>query len=488
MRVPLNRVEWAGVAFAVIVAHAFLVHEWLYPSAWDATQYLHMGREIAERGMFSKIQGYEMRPWGYPVLLSLVLRAADATGVSFVALLFELQLLAYVTVAYYLRSALVPASPVAARIAFCGLLVNFYVLIYMPESLTESVSLTLLVLAAGFWVTLWRRGLAVTPLVAGGLTIGFALMVRPANLFMVAVWLFGIAVVALRQRPGALRAAIYAGMMLVFLALPITPQIRNNIVHFGEATPLVTFDIGQMQQIFGIVNLKYATAMPPVPEPAVHYKNPLYDGSDLTKGSALAWYVAHPLAGVATIALHTFNLVDQDLLFTYSRDLTPWYRVPLGIVNHAVVALGIVGLVLLGQRVRNAKEARWRDAYVVLLALMVTNWAVYVWTAVEMRFGSVLLLVLFPLAGYAAMRLAAVNSMKVKAGVVCGIAAYVVLAMLLSGWVREQSRQIRDYRTSRTEPVGLRGAGEPCCARATGFPRGKAALDPQHSHPPGFAG
>ena len=63
-RVPLIRVEWACVAFAVIVAHAFLVHEWFYPSAWDATQYLHMGREIAERGMFSKVQGYEMRPWG----------------------------------------------------------------------------------------------------------------------------------------------------------------------------------------------------------------------------------------------------------------------------------------------------------------------------------------------------------------------------------------------------------------------------------------
>ena len=110
------------------------------------------------------------------------------------------------------------------------------------------------------------------------------------------------------------------------------------------------------------------------------------------------WYFDHPWRGIATIALHTFNLTDQDLLFTYSRDLVPWYRIPLGILNHAIVALGAVGLVLFGRRAWAAEDPRERDGLVVLLALLAAHWAVYAWTGVEMRFRSVILLILFPFA------------------------------------------------------------------------------------------
>ena len=152
------------------------------------------------------------------------------------------------------------------------------------------------------------------------------------------------------------------------------------------------------------------------------------------------------------------------------------------------MALGIVGSLLLGQRVRISGEPRWRDPYIVLLALLGSNWAVYAWTAVEMRFGSVLLLVFFPLASYAAMRLAAVNSFSVRGGVLVGIAAYVLVAMLLSGWVRDQSQQIREYRAARIKTVGLRGAGDACCAPATDSATPEAAFDPPHSHRTRFAG
>jgi hypothetical protein len=261
---------------------------------------------------------------------------------------------------------------------------------------------------------------------------------------MVAAWVFGIVIIALRQRPPALRAAMHAGILLVALVLPMTPQIRNNVVHHGKVTPLVTADLGTFQQLAGILNLKYATAMPPVPKRAVRYNNPLYEGSSLTAATGWSWYLDHPIRGVATVALHSFNLTDQDLLFTYSRDLTPWYRVPLGIVNHAVVALGLVGLVALGRRIRVAAEPRGRDAYLVLLGLMAANWAIYAWTAVEMRFGSTLLLVLFPLAGYGLLAAASAHSARTKAAVALGAAVYVALALALSSWVRDQSPLIRE--------------------------------------------
>ena len=345
-------------------------------------------------------------------MLSLVLRAAAATGISFVVLLFELQFLAYCGAAWLLRQALALVSATAARIVFCALLVDYYALIYTPESLTESLSLTLLVLAAAAWVTMWRGGLAAWPLIAGSAVVGFAFAVRPANAFMVAVWIFGVALLALRERPRVLRGALLLLALVAAMALPITPQVRTNVLYYGKVSPTVSVDLGALQLSLGAQNLKFATALPPVPRAPVYYNNPFYEGTTMDESSPWSWYVDYPLRAAATVALHTFNLTDQDLLFTYSRDLSPWYRVPLGIVNHAVVALGVVGLLLLGLRMRTMKEPRSRDAYVMLLALIVANWAVYAWTAVEMRFGSVLLLVLVPLAAYAALRIAASRSKR----------------------------------------------------------------------------
>ena len=478
-RTPLTRLEWACVAFAIIVGTAFLAHEWLYPSAWDAAQYVDIARDIADHGMFRQFTGAHVRTYGYPLVLSVVLRAGDASSLPFLALLFAFQLLAFVGAAFFLRRMLAPVSPAAARIAFCGLLVNWYVLIYAPQSLSESLSLTLLVFAAGAWVALWNRGLATLPLIAGSLVVGFALMVRPANLFVVAAWVFGVAIVGFRQRPPASRAMLVAAMVVVAMALPVAPQIYNNAVHFGKASPLVNSDIGLLQQNFGVQNLKYATGMPPVPSPGIFYSNPMYPGTTISETSPWTWYFDYPLRGAATLALHTFNMTDQDLLFTYSRDLTPWYRAPLGIVNHAIVALGVLGLALLGRRVFAGKEPRERDAYVILLVLIAGNWAVYAWTAVEMRFGSVLLLILFPLAGYAALRIAAARTFRTKGATVLGVAAYVAFAMLVSDWVRDRSTLIRD---------ALRVAGPACCARATAVTIPETAFDARRSHHRGFAG
>src|SRR5207245_11611463 len=178
-------------------------------------QYVAIGRHIAEHGLVSEWAGSNSRTYGYPFLMSLVLRATAWTGVSFAVLLFELQLLAYCAAVLFLRNVLAPVAPTAARIAFCGMLVNYYVLIYTPLSLTESVSVTLVVSAAAWWITLWRNGLAAWPLIAGSLTVGFGFMVRPANAFMVVAWVFGFAILCFRQRPAFLRTAVYLAILLV---------------------------------------------------------------------------------------------------------------------------------------------------------------------------------------------------------------------------------------------------------------------------------
>jgi uncharacterized membrane protein YeaQ/YmgE (transglycosylase-associated protein family) len=100
-------------------------------------------------------------------------------------------------------------------------------------------------------------------------------------------------------------------------------------------------------------------------------------------------------------------------------------------------------VVLLGRRILVAREWGECDAFLVLLALVGANLAVYALTAVEMRFGSVLLLVLFPFAGDAATRVAAGRNVGTIAATALGVTGYVVFALLLSSWVRDHSAPIR---------------------------------------------
>ena len=162
---------------------------------------------------------------------------------------------------------------------------------YTPESLTESLSLTLLVFAAACWIRVWRTGLAGWPVVAGSLAAGVALVIRPANAFLAAAWAFGLALLWLRQRPPAGRGAGLAALAAIGFALPVAPQVAFNMAYYGRATPFVTADIGLLQQILGVQYIKYATALSPVPKPPVPYENPLLPGTTLDEAAPLRWYV-----------------------------------------------------------------------------------------------------------------------------------------------------------------------------------------------------
>ena len=447
-RTPIawTRAEWLALALGVLVAHAFLVHEWLYPSSYDAGLYAKMGREIADHGLIQPYSASDYRTYGYPLFLSLVHRLSDTTRLPFVGVLFGIQLLAFAGACVLFRNALAPLSARAARIAFCAMVANYYVLIYLPESLTESLTIVLLLAAGACWLRAYCNGATITMLAAGGVAAGFSVMVRPANLFIVIAWVAGLVVVACRRTPSPARALLNAAIVATAIGLPALPQLVNNTLFHGKRTPLVVADLGSMQVVWGIRDIKYATGMPPVPVAALHYVNPMWPGTTIGERAPWRWYVDNAWRGPLTLALHAFNLTDQDLLFTYSRDLDPWYRIPLGIVNHALVALGVAGLWLTVRRVRRG-PAPARDALLVLAVLLGANLCAYAWTAVEMRFGSVLLLILAPFACDAALR-AGRTHWRARLASTVGVAAYVMLALAVSDWVRAQCEAIRALSTA----------------------------------------
>jgi hypothetical protein len=434
----LSRVEWACLAFGVAATLGFYLHLLAYPSAWDAAWYVQGASDIVRDGLFTRRHQAEFRTYGYPLFLSLLLRAAAATGLPFHALLVSSQWLLFATAAGLVRAALIERFPAAARLAFCGLHANYYTMLYHSDSLTESLAMTSFVGVAACWLRLWRDPARLAPLVAGSLLCGLGAMIRPANLFLFVPWILGCAVVWSR-RPRPLALLWRSALLLAALVPAFIPQYVNNVRHFGRRTPLLALEMGAYQTRLGVENLKYATGMPPFPT-EVYYANPLADGTSLDPKAPWRWYLAHPARGALTLALHSFGLTDQDLLFTYSYDFTPWYRVPLGVVNHGVVALALLGFVLFWRAALRSRGLALEAASVFTAALG-ANWALHAPLMPEMRFGLGILLVAFPLAGYAVTRIRTFRG-RLRAGAL--VVAYVVAALFLSGWMRSQCAVIRE--------------------------------------------
>jgi len=358
------------------------------------------------------------------------------------------QLALYLAAALYFRAGMAQVAPSAARIVFAALVLNAIALSYTPESLTESLSLTLIIVVAGAWLrVIASTAMSSHALFVGTLAAAFAMMVRPANVFVLAAWIAAVIAVAVTRRWPWRSAAPAAIIAMACVAVPFAPQIAINLRFYGQATPLPAASLGHNQQIWGIANLKYGTAMPPVPFPSVFYSNPFATGRPVDEAHPLRWYRDYPGAGAATLALHAFNLVDQDLLFTYSRDLDPWYRIPIGIVTHGFVALALLGLFRWWRRA--ARDSTARLALVALLAFVGLHLAVHLSTAVEMRFGLPLLLVAFPLGAWYAADFAAsgVRGKQVLL-VAMWVIFWVVASLAISTWVRDQSPSIRAWQAT----------------------------------------
>ncbi|HEY3180340.1 MAG TPA: hypothetical protein VGL25_15845 [Casimicrobiaceae bacterium] len=448
----LSRREWVALAAAIIIAHLFYWRIVAYPSDFDAKNYFDIAADIDRSGLFSKFYNSDIRTYGYPLLLVALSRAANIVGIPAGWLVFEAQLALYLFAAYLVRGALARICPNFAGWAFIGIVLNIFALSYTPESLTESVSLSLILLAAACWLVLLAGPTTWRPVLGGSIVIGVAVMMRPANLFALFAWVIAVAAVCVARRPPARSVAMIAVALLVGASLPMLPQYANNIRHYGEHTPLVAARLGQNQLIWGVANLKYATALPPVPNPSIFYENPFAKAGAVDGDKPLTWYAQHPLAGALTLSLHTFDMLDQDLLFTYSRDLDPWYRIPVGIVNHALVAAALIGIAILLARVR--RDRTYALAAIAVVAYVTAHVAFHAMSAVEMRFGLPLLLLAGPAAIAAVRELARTHTWRLGALASIAIVGYTTTALALSDWVRQQAPSIRAWEAAHAAEHG----------------------------------
>ena len=459
----LSDSEWLAVACALLIVHAAFFRRLIYfPSCpvCDAVLYQDLARHILDNGLFSAAAFCDFRTYGYPLFLSALGWLERFTSVPLSLLAMETQLGIYLLAGWLLRNEICRISWQAGRCLFVALCLNVFVLVYAAETMTESLSLTIAVLLAWCWLwslRIFRSRKWMPAAITGGVLAGFAVMVRPANLSLLAAWVAGQAILVLSRRIGphpgeAVRRSPVFALMLGAIAVPCIPQLYNNIVFGKAATPLVAHDLASFQINTGITSLKYITGRPPIPISQIYYVNPFAKAANIDPGHPLRWYRENPASGFKTLSLHAFALLDQDFIFPYVVDLTPPYRIPLAVLNH--VGIGLAAWALWLWIWHDPRFGAGPILRITLPVIMLYIFGVFVIcgaAVVEARFGLPLILLAAPLAGAAIRHFLRLPARRlVLPGAT--VAVYTAMAIGASGWMRSQSPAISNLEHRGSHP------------------------------------
>ncbi len=461
---PKLPVMIGSLILAVALSTFFYVHAVTYPPCCDALQYVEMARYYEANGLSPYAPHADVRTFGYPWFLSMVSRAAGAVGMPLRAAVFVAQLAMYFGFALFLRRRLsMLFGPGAGAAVFYGLTFNVLLFPYLALSLTDGFSVILLLGAGCLLIgvsTDDRPRMLAFRSVLLGLLVGFAVVVRPANLWFVSLIVIG-ALLVLRKRglaPGrpGVRASLSALLFVAIAAIAglaaTLPQSAVNWARARQATPLPIYDLKTKQVEAGLRNIKYATSMVGGAK-GLFYRNPLFPESKARHG--IEWYVHEPLRGAATLALRMFGGFDFDYLFPYIYDLRPSYRPLLFVISQLIVFFGLGGVVMLAwpalaQRVLGALAADrfcWKapiGAGQVFIPVFVAWAAIYGVSAIENRFALPMITLLMPVAVAAISTLfrlfrtgEAQRGLWVSAGFLVWLAVAVPLSRIL-----EQAKQL----------------------------------------------
>lgn len=432
---------------AALIAYVYYF-AWLdIPILHDAAGYLRAAQDILNKGLFSKYDMSDLRTYAWPFLLSGLVKLSNYTGVPLRLLAFHFELAFHLAACLGLRRALRAAglAPGLATLVFLSVVLNPLVLIYPSYLLTESCSFSSLILlaAASIWFMFSSGKTSLGWIAAAGSALlGISIMIRPGNICMLPVWAGAMTIGFFLHRPGAAKILAICALALLFLVLPMIPQLVNNITYYGHVSLLVANDFSQGGRWLGVRCIKYATSYIGNDDPQVFYENPFHANEPLSFTNPLAWYRQNPLKGAATIGLHLFNLLDQDLPFPYNTTLTPRYYPAAAIANMFVVACGCIGLWISG-RLALRSVRKIRIIYLIALTMLASVLAMYMFFAAETRWGVPALMVLYVFAAWLiAGWMPGARSLQriVVLLVACGLTS---AAYPLSRWVRQHAPAIR---------------------------------------------
>jgi hypothetical protein len=353
---------------------AFHRHDLDYPSCvgCDASEYGVMALGIKKLGIFGPWNGNNVRTYGYPLFISFVLTEHDLTQTMagyFTSKLAVVQSLLYIATCLCLFFVIHQKSPAMAWCCALGLLLNPFVLNYIPLRLTEGLNATILVSLTVIVCALSLNKMRLLQLYAliliGSLIAGFAMAVRPANFVVVAAWL-GFLIFYTYDTGG--RPSILSMVAIIGLAIPILPQSLINALHYGTLKPLPVIDLGSIHLKLGFLALKYETNLSGIGPLQLFYQNVF---TEQINKSDFGWqtYFWYPQYGIATLLAHVFNSLNHSYFFTYVYDIRPSYYSLVIALNHLML-FAAAGSVALFLRRRLKGSLQTEDGIAVFLSLI----------------------------------------------------------------------------------------------------------------------
>lgn len=309
--------------------------------------YWQVAKHYNENGLLQPHQYSSVRLYLYPLILSVVLRAAEAMSWNASYLLAIFQYVIYLLSCAALTNAVSQTSRMKTAV-FAALSCNIFLIPYVALSLSDSLSVALVqfFIVAMLNATKSSINLRVCGwLSVAGFLAGASMEIRPAY-----VWLpvMGLTVIVFANRDWHIRANLmrvfHTLLFVTFAVIPMIPQIAINSANYQSLTPLPAGNLQSAQLLWGKQHLKYATRLTAGVPPQIFYRNPFYDEDEIPGTHPTTWYLNHPISAMATITAKTVAAFDFDFIEPYVYHPHPPLQSPLRILSLTLFFLGICGI------------------------------------------------------------------------------------------------------------------------------------------------
>ena len=201
---------------------------------------------------------------------------------------------------------------------------NPFVLVYVPQVLTESLSIIVALAAAGFFFRLVEKAGRYLSVFLCAVLAGYLMEIRPANLGISLAFLIGISTVFFyhsRRAAVSKRQLLFAAAVLfVGFVLPISIQVSINWVVHADLTPLAVFDFATWHLWHGTYRLKQVAAFWDDRWHSLRYVSPWVSDPSRFQGAVLSFYIDHPWKALKTCVVHLYGALDYDVFWVYNHE------------------------------------------------------------------------------------------------------------------------------------------------------------------------
>jgi len=351
---------WPVVLIYLVLSAAVLYRYQAWPSlvpSADAMSYVEHGLAFRQFGLMSDFG--KVRTYGYPLLIYFYSFFAGLKPGAIALVAGAIQLTLYGVAVLWLTARIARQSKTLARATAIGLLLNPILVAVVGDVLTEGPTLVLVVLALVALINsagAERTAAALLWAIIGAVLTNFSLMIRPANVFLILAWNFGLLISLYRPRQGIQRLPLLLGYCAAWLfsaAVTWAPQYFYNAA-LGSPGILPATPILNIQLKWGILLLKYATIVTDGHADGLLFPNP-WCVPPVPDLHPWLWYFEHPTRGLATILGHLFAGFNFEYPFVYVYDLEPVYALPLPACTWMVSAVGLIHAITAQGFIRGAR-------------------------------------------------------------------------------------------------------------------------------------